>query len=66
MIDEAEKQRRQEAVNYATASVGLSGFVVGESEERHAQRFINGEITLEQFVSAGLPAQGAPIIKHPR
>jgi DNA-directed RNA polymerase subunit F len=55
IISEEEKQRRQEAMNYATASVELEGFKISEADEQHAQRFINGEITLEQFVTAGLP-----------
>ncbi len=52
-----EMQRRQEAVNYATASVGLEGFTVDKAEEQHSQRFINGEITLEEFVTNGLQRQ---------
>ncbi|MFG1298006.1 antitoxin VbhA family protein [Xanthobacter sp. V13C-7B] len=49
-ISEEERRRRQEAVNYATASVRLEGFVMSEEEERHAERFINGEIDLAEFV----------------
>lgn len=50
-ISEEERRRRQEAVNYATASVRLEGFVMSEEEERHAERFINGEIDLAEFVT---------------
>jgi len=46
----AERKRRQEAVNYARASVGLEGFKLSEADEKHAQRFINGEIELAEFV----------------
>jgi hypothetical protein len=56
-VSTEEIQRRQEAVNYATASVGLEGFTVDKAEEQHSQRFINGEITLEEFVTNGLQRQ---------
>ncbi len=49
-ISDEERRRRREAVSYATASVRLEGFVVSEEEERHAERFINGEIDLAEFV----------------
>ena len=49
-ITEEEKARRQEAVNYAIASVGLSGFKVSAADVHHAERFINGEIDLAEFV----------------
>ncbi|KER02601.1 antitoxin VbhA family protein [Photorhabdus temperata] len=50
-IDPAERKRREDAVAYSRASVGLEGFNVSPADERHAQRFINGEIDLQQFVS---------------
>lgn len=49
-ISDAERARRQEAVNYARASMGLSGFKLSEEAERHSQRFIDGEIDLAEFV----------------
>lgn len=49
-ISEEERQRRKEAVVYARASVGLEGFVVTAETEAHAERFINGEIDLAEFV----------------
>jgi hypothetical protein len=49
-ISEAERQRRKEAVVYARASVGLEGFVLSAADEAHAERFINGEIDLAEFV----------------
>jgi hypothetical protein len=33
IISEEEKQRRQEAMNYATASVELEGFKISEADE---------------------------------
>lgn len=46
----AERQRRENAVNFSRASVGLEGFKPSQEEEARAQRFINGEIDLNEFV----------------
>ncbi|WP_081089600.1 antitoxin VbhA family protein [Achromobacter xylosoxidans] len=57
-ISDAERCRRQSAVNYARASVGLEGFSLSEADEAHAQRFINGEISLQEFVQPRADASG--------
>lgn len=49
-ISSAERDRRVAAVSYARASVGLEGYSLSAADEKHAQRFINGEIDLEDFV----------------
>ncbi len=49
-IDAQERQRREEAVRFAHASVGLEGYVVSEADKAQAARFINGEIDLAEFV----------------
>jgi len=49
-IEAAERQRRAQALEYARASVGLEGFVLDKADEQHAQRFLNGEIDLAEFV----------------
>ena len=49
-ISGAERDRRVAAVNYARASVGLEGFSLSAPDEEHAQRFIDGDIDLEEFV----------------
>ena len=49
-ISDAERDRRVAAVNYARASVGLEGFSLSAADEEHAQRFIDGDIDLEEFV----------------
>jgi len=49
-ITAEERRRRQEAVDYARASVGLEGFKLSEADEAHAERFINGEIDINEFV----------------
>ncbi len=50
-ISEAERRKRQEAVSYARASVGLEGFKPSQADEEHAARFIAGEIDLAEFVA---------------
>jgi len=50
VISPDERKRREEAVRYARASVGLEGFIPDQIDEIHAQRFINGEIDLAEFV----------------
>lgn len=50
VIGSAERKRREEAVNYARASVGLEGFKIDKAEEQHARRFINGEIDMPEFL----------------
>ncbi|RSB97443.1 hypothetical protein EGT31_04275 [Bordetella bronchiseptica] len=59
-ISETERCRRQSAVNYARASVGLEGFLLSEADEAHAQRFINGEISLQEFVQPRADAVALP------
>ena len=49
-ITEAERRKRQEAVNYARASVGLEGFKPSEADQQKAARFVAGEIDLAEFV----------------
>lgn len=49
-ISAAERLRRESAVNFARASVGLEGFKLSKEEEAYAQRFINGGIQLAEFV----------------
>lgn len=46
-----ERARRQEAVDYARASIGLEGFTLSQADEDHARRFINGEIDLAEYVA---------------
>lgn len=57
----AERLRREEAVNFARASVGLEGFAPSAQDEADARRLINGELALAQFVQvkvARAPAAG--------
>lgn len=60
IISDTERSRREATVNYARASVGLEGFSLSEAEEAHAQRFINGEIRLQEFVQPRVEASVHP------
>jgi hypothetical protein len=46
----AERKKREEAVNYARASVLLEGFKLSPADEERGRRFINGEISMAEFV----------------
>ena len=48
-----ERRKREEAVRFANASVGLEGFKVSPEAEARAQRFINGDIDLAEFLQQG-------------
>ncbi|AWP73389.1 antitoxin VbhA family protein [Bordetella bronchiseptica] len=59
-ISDTERSRRQSAVNYARASVGLEGFSLSEADEAHAQRFVDGQISLQEFVQPRADALTLP------
>lgn len=48
--DNNERQRRQDAVDFALANVALSGFTPSEEVRDSMRRFIDGDIDLEEFV----------------
>ena len=52
LIDSAERRRRQEATDFARASVGLEGFKLTKEDEEQTRRFVNGEIELAEFLKA--------------
>ena len=51
-ITDAERRKRQEAVNFSRASVGLEGFKPSEEAEAQMRRHINGEIDLAELVKS--------------
>lgn len=51
-ISAVERQRRENAVNFARASVGLEGFKVSDEYEVQAKRFIEGDIELSELTKA--------------
>lgn len=55
-ISNAERRRREQALNFAIASVGLEGFAVSDAYRAAAQRFVSGEIefaALTELVKTG-------------
>ncbi|MDH0630558.1 antitoxin VbhA family protein [Pseudomonas mosselii] len=54
IITNAERERRRKAVEYAATSIGLEGFALSADEKQRAQAFVNGELTLVEFVSANI------------
>lgn len=58
-ISAAERRRREKAINFARSSIGLEGFTLSKTAEAQAQRFINGEIELAEFVQVNADAEPA-------
>jgi hypothetical protein len=50
-ITEAERKQRREAVDYARASVALEGFALSDEDKIQEERFVNGEIDLDELLS---------------
>ncbi|MEA9979701.1 MULTISPECIES: antitoxin VbhA family protein [unclassified Pseudomonas] len=50
-ISESEQGKRKETVDFANSSVKLSGFEVTKGMKRLGERYISGEIDLDEFVS---------------
>lgn len=60
-ISEAEQNERKKAVAFANASIGLSGFETSDEMRHLGQRYIIGEIDLNEFVTLSqkmLPDRG--------
>lgn len=51
--DRAERLR---AVSFARASVGLEGFKLSAIEEENARAYVQGEITLDEFLRRSIPS----------
>ena len=51
-LSEAERARRQEAVDYARSSVWLEGFVLSPEVEELNRRYVIGEITSAEHSEA--------------
>lgn len=51
MIDDAEQEKRRALIASAKASVGLEGFVISREMEELSQRFIDGEIDLQELIA---------------
>ena len=46
-----QRRKRQEAVDFARANMGLSGFKPSEKSEELARRFVEGEITIQEMIN---------------
>ena len=46
----AERRKREQAVRFATASIGLEGLRLSPQAHAHAQRFVDGEIDSAEFL----------------
>jgi hypothetical protein len=57
-ISDAERAKRQEAIDYARASVRLEGFILSAECEALAARYINGDITRKELTAAILAMHG--------
>lgn len=53
-ITEEERARRRQAFEFARGSVRFEGIVLSPEAEALAQRFIDGEITLEEHTRLGI------------
>ncbi len=56
-ISADERRRRENAVNFARASIGLEGFRPSKAEEDRVSRFISGEMDLAELVQGGKMAE---------
>ena len=50
-----EQRKRHEALDYARASVELSGGTISEEDVQRSLRFANGEITMDEFLDVSRP-----------
>lgn len=53
-ISQEEKARRAKAFEFARASVALEGYSMSDEAMTQCQRFIDGEITLDELVNDGI------------
>ena len=59
-LSSEERKRRRAAVDYARASVELEGFVLPLEERILAERYVNGEIELDEYVAMPCDAGRPP------
>lgn len=49
-----ERDRRLQAVAFARASVGLEGFTITAADEERSRAYVDGEITLDEFIKRSI------------
>ncbi|NIJ35323.1 antitoxin VbhA family protein [Sphingomonas oligoaromativorans] len=52
MITPEERQRRQEAVDFARGSVRFEGFVLSDEIEALSRQFVEGDMTMPELMEA--------------
>ncbi|MCQ2992440.1 antitoxin VbhA family protein [Pseudomonas tremae] len=52
----SDRAERLRAVNYARASVGLEGFKLSALDEERARAYVEGEISLDEFLVRSIPS----------
>ena len=53
-ISDEERRKRREAIDYGVASVGLEGFTISAEAAAENERYIDGEITMDELIALGL------------
>ena len=48
---DSERKEREKSVRAAQASVELEGFTISKECKNQAQRFVNGEITIDEMIT---------------
>ena len=51
-----ERAKRLRAVKFARASVGLEGFTLSEIDAENAKAYVDGEMTLDEFLRRSIPS----------
>lgn len=67
MISERERQNRQAVCDYARASTELEGFDTSPEELELEQRYVNGEISLEEMgriLRSGIVEPDEPVLSE--
>jgi len=60
--NDEERIKREQAVKYADASMYLSGFTISAACRELAQRFINGELSLDEYLAAPVILEDGTVI----
>ncbi|APW39537.1 hypothetical protein RD110_21885 [Rhodoferax koreense] len=55
-----ERAKRQKWIDFARGSIGLEGFKITPEHEARAERFVNGDMDLQEFVGARTRKSIAP------
>jgi hypothetical protein len=50
-ISDAERIARREAIDFATANIGLEGFRLSARAKEIGERYVAGDLTLDQFLA---------------